>query len=120
MARRSFKFVTDLETNFELVSQNHAVSEKATDIKWSACFTCREDLKKKPVSSLNNNHKVEHKKQYSSIVNDIRWFENAELISVPLKNLLKIEKLEEECPSNKAVIIKDVEFNTIISTIKEQ
>ena len=28
MARRSFKSVTDLETNFEFASQNHAVSEK--------------------------------------------------------------------------------------------
>ena len=36
MARRSFKLVKDLETNFDLASQNHAVSEKATDIKWSA------------------------------------------------------------------------------------
>ena len=45
MARRSFKLVKDLKTNFELVSQNHAVSEEATDIKWSARFICQEDLK---------------------------------------------------------------------------
>ena len=71
MARRSFKLVRDLETNFELVNQNHAVSEKATDIKWSTCFTCQQDLKDKLVCLLNSNHKAEHKKQYSNIVNDI-------------------------------------------------
>ena len=71
MARRSFKLVRDLETNFELVNQNHAISEKATDIKWSTCFTCQEDLKDKLVCLLNSNHKAEHKKQYSNIVNDI-------------------------------------------------
>ena len=71
MARRSFKLVRDLETNFELVNQNHAVSEKATDIKWSTCFTSQQDLKDKLVCLLNSNHKAEHKKQYSNIVNDI-------------------------------------------------
>ena len=102
MARRSFKLVKDLETNFELASQNHAVSEKATDIKWSACLICQEDLKDKLVCPLNSNHKVEHEKQYSNIVKDIRLFENVESISVPLRNLLKIQNLEEECVSNKA------------------
>ena len=38
MARRSFKLVKDLETNLELVSQNYAVSEKATDIGQLALF----------------------------------------------------------------------------------
>ena len=47
--RRSFKFVKDLKTNFELASQNHAVSEEATDIKWSACLICQEGLKGKLV-----------------------------------------------------------------------
>ena len=106
MVRRSFKLVKDLETNFELANQNHAVSEKATDIKWSACFICQEDLKDKLVCPLNSNHKVEHKKQYSNIVNDIRRFENVESISVPLRNLLEIENLEEECVSNEAVYHK--------------
>ena len=54
----------------------------------------------------NSNHKVGHNKQYSNIVNDIRRFENVESISVPLRNLLKIENLEEECVSNKAVYHK--------------
>ena len=49
---------------------------------------------------------MQHKKQYSNIVNDIRRFENVESISVPLRNLLKIENLEEECVSNKAVYHK--------------
>ena len=40
MAKRSSKLVKDLEANFELASQNQIVSEKATDIKWSACFIC--------------------------------------------------------------------------------
>ena len=106
MARRSFKLVKDLETNFELASQNHAVSEKTTDIKWSACFICQENLKDKLVCPLNSNHKVEHTKQYSNIVNDIRRFENVESISVPLRNLLKIENLEEKWVSNKAVYHK--------------
>ena len=96
MARRSFKLVKDLETNFELASQNHVVSETATGIKWSAYFICPEDLKDKLVCPLNSNHKMEHKKQYSNIVNDIRWFENVEPILVPLRNLMKIENLEEE------------------------
>ena len=90
MARRSFKLVKDLETNFDLASQNHAVSEKATDIKWSAWFICQEDLKDKLFRPLNSNHNVEHIKQYSNIINNIRQFENVELISVPLRNLLKI------------------------------
>ena len=118
MERRSFKLVKNLETNFELASQNHAVSdkqlilnghtvsEKAIDIKWSACFICQENLKDKLVCPLHSNHKVEHTKQYSNIVNDIRRFENVESISVPLRNLLKIENLEEECVSNKAVYHK--------------
>ena len=80
-----------METNFELARQNHAVSEKATDIKRSACFICQEDLKHKLVFPLNSNHKVEHKKEYLNIVNYIRRFENVESISV-----LKIENLEEE------------------------
>ena len=94
MTRRSFKLVKDLEINFELASKNPAVSEKATDIKWSACFICQEHLKDKLVCQLNSNHKVEHKKQYSKIVNNIRQFENVELISVPPRNILKIENLE--------------------------
>ena len=49
---------------------------------------------------------MEHKKQYSNIVNDIRRFENVESISVPLRNLLEIENLEEECVSNEAVYHK--------------
>ena len=49
VVRRSFKLVKDLKTNFELASQNHAVSEKATDIKWSACLICQEGLKGKLV-----------------------------------------------------------------------
>ena len=49
---------------------------------------------------------MEHKKQYSNIVNYIRRFENLESISVPLRNLLKTENLEEECASNKAVYQK--------------
>ena len=107
MARRSLKLVKDSETNFELASQNNAVSEKATNIKWSACFICQEDLKYKLVCPLNSNHKVEHKKQYSNIVKDIRWFENVESISVPLKNLLNLEEnLEEEWVSNKTVYHK--------------
>ena len=106
MARRSLKLVKDSETNFELASQNNAVSEKATNIKWSACFICQEDLKYKLVCPLNSNHKVEHKKQYSNIVNYIRRFENLQSISVPLRNLLKTKNLEEECVSNKAVYQK--------------
>ena len=99
VARRSFILVKDLETNFELASQNYAVYEKATDIKWSVC--CQEELKGKLVCLLNSNHKVEHEKQYSNIANDIRWFKNVESTSVPLRNLLKIKSLEE-CVSNKA------------------
>ena len=105
MMKRSFKLVKDLETNFELASQNHGVSEKATDIKWSACLICQEDLKDKLVCPQNSNHKVEHKKRYSNNVNYIRQFENVESISVPLRNL-KIENLEEECVSNKVVYHK--------------
>ena len=103
--KKSFKLVKDLETNFELASQNHGVSEKATDIKWSACLICQEDLKDKLVCPQNSNHKVEHKKRYSNNVNYIRQFENVESISVPLRNL-KIENLEEECVSNKVVYHK--------------
>ena len=112
MMKRSFKLVKDLETNFELASQNHGVSEKATDIKWSACLICQEDLKDKLVCPQNSNHKVEHKKRYSNNVNYIRQFENVESISVPLRNL-KIENLEEECVSNKVVYHKRcrIEYN---------
>ena len=120
MARRSFKLVKDLETNLELVSQNYAVSEKATDIKWSACFICQEDLKDKLACPLNSNHKVKHTKQYSNIVNDIRRFKNVESISVPVRNLLKIENLKKNVCQIKWFIIKDVEVNIMISTIKEQ
>ena len=74
IARKCFKSVKELGRNFELASQNHAVSEKATDTKWSACFISQEDLKDKLVCPLNSNHKVEHKKQYSNTVNDIRRF----------------------------------------------
>ena len=88
------------------ILNGHTVSEKATDIKWSACFICQENLKDKLVCPLNSNHKVEHTKQYSNIVNDIRRFENVESISVPLRNLLKIENLEEKWVSNKAVYHK--------------
>ena len=63
-------------------------------------------MKDKLVCLLNSNHKMEHKKQYSNIVNDISWFENAESISMPLRNLLKVEYLEEECVSNKVVYHK--------------
>ena len=63
-------------------------------------------MKDKLVCLLNSNHKMEHKKQYSNIVNDISWFENAESISIPLRNLLKVENLEEECVSNKVVYHK--------------
>ena len=87
MTRRSFKLVKDLETNFELATQNYVVSEKGTDIKWLACFICQEDLKDKLVCQLNTNHRLE----------------NVGLISVPLRNLLKMENLEEECVSDKAV-----------------
>ena len=62
MVGRSFKLVKDSGTKSELAIQNHAVSKKATDIKWSACFICQEDLKDKLVCPLNGNHKVEHKK----------------------------------------------------------
>ena len=55
MARRSFKLLKNLETNFELASQNHAVSEKATDVEWSVCFIFQEDLKDKLVCPLNGN-----------------------------------------------------------------
>ena len=72
MVRRSFKLVKGFETNVELASQNHAGSEKATDIKWSACFVCQEDLKDKLACPLNRNQKVEHKKQYSNVANDIK------------------------------------------------
>ena len=87
-----------------------------------ACFICQEDLKDKLVFPLNSNsnNKVEHKKQYSNIVNKMRQFENVESISVPLRNLLKIENLEEECVSNMRFILKDVEVNTMTSSIKEQ
>ena len=66
--RRSFKLTKDLETNFELASQNHVVSEKATDIKWSASFTCQEDLKDKLVCPLNSNPKVEHKNNIQTLL----------------------------------------------------
>ena len=55
-------------TNFELATQNHAVSEKATDIKWSACFICQEDLKDKLVCPLNSNHQVEHKNNIQTML----------------------------------------------------
>ena len=57
MARRSFKLLKNLETNFESASQNHAVSEKATDVEWSVCFIFQEDLKDKLVCPLNGNRK---------------------------------------------------------------
>ena len=85
MARTSFKLVKNLETISELASQNDAVPEKATYIKWSAWFICQEDLKDKLVCPLNINHKVKHKKQNSNIANDMRQFENVESISVPLR-----------------------------------
>ena len=47
---------------------------------------------------------MEHKKQYSNVANDIKQFE--ESISVPLRNLLEIENLEEECVSDKTVYHK--------------
>ena len=89
------------------------------------CFICQEDLKDKLVFPLNSNsnNKVEHKKQYSNIVNKMRQFENVESISVPLRNLLKIENLEEERVSNKVAYHKRCrsQYNDqMISTIKEQ
>ena len=91
----------------------------------TACLIYQEDLKHKLVFPLNSNsnHKVEHKKQYSNIVNNMRRFENVESISVPLRNLLKIENLEEESVSNKVAYHKRCrsQYNDqMISTIKEQ